>query len=120
MILDQLLKLAGMTYNWGERLFVVHWLWLMLLKESNLNEKIILLLIRYVTAGAAWLNGAFTKVAKAGQVAGSKTREKFHMAVSNLTAKVIVKNYQCYYHVAVRRTICTSTIFIDEVIVLIV
>ncbi|XP_015900292.1 binding partner of ACD11 1 isoform X1 [Ziziphus jujuba] len=42
---------------------------------------------RYVTAGAAWLNGAFTKVAKAGQVAGSKTREKFHMAVSNLTAK---------------------------------
>ncbi|RXH81667.1 hypothetical protein DVH24_035088 [Malus domestica] len=43
---------------------------------------------RYVTAGAAWLNGAFGKVAKAGQVAGTKTREKFHMAVSNLTAKV--------------------------------
>ncbi|PON55659.1 Splicing factor-like protein [Trema orientale] len=42
---------------------------------------------RYVTAGAAWLNGAFTKVAKAGQVAGTKTREKFHLAVSNLTAK---------------------------------
>ncbi|XP_062168267.1 binding partner of ACD11 1 isoform X1 [Alnus glutinosa] len=42
---------------------------------------------RYVTAGAAWLNGAFGKVAKAGQVAGTKTREKFHMAVSNLTAK---------------------------------
>ncbi|KAF5471957.1 hypothetical protein F2P56_008714 [Juglans regia] len=42
---------------------------------------------RYVTAGAAWFNGAFTKVAKAGQVAGSKTRDKFHMAVSNLTAK---------------------------------
>ncbi|PON49128.1 Splicing factor-like protein [Parasponia andersonii] len=36
---------------------------------------------RYVTAGAAWLNGAFTKVAKAGQVAGTKTREKFHLAV---------------------------------------
>ncbi|XP_062113640.1 binding partner of ACD11 1 isoform X2 [Humulus lupulus] len=42
---------------------------------------------RYVTAGAAWLNGAFSKVAKAGQVAGTKTREKFHMAVSNLTTK---------------------------------
>ncbi|GAB2296380.1 hypothetical protein Dimus_030501 [Dionaea muscipula] len=42
---------------------------------------------RYVTAGTAWLNGAFTKVAKAGQVAGTKTREKFHLAVSNLTAK---------------------------------
>ncbi|KAF4367452.1 hypothetical protein F8388_025870 [Cannabis sativa] len=44
---------------------------------------------RYVTAGAAWLNGAFSKVAKAGQVAGTKTREKFHMAVTNLTTKVI-------------------------------
>ncbi|XP_004288403.1 PREDICTED: uncharacterized protein LOC101310061 [Fragaria vesca subsp. vesca] len=42
---------------------------------------------RYVTAGAAWFNGAFSKVSKAGQVAGTKTREKFHMAVSNLTAK---------------------------------
>ncbi|KAI4350334.1 hypothetical protein L6164_004800 [Bauhinia variegata] len=42
---------------------------------------------RYVTAGTAWLSGAFTKVAKAGQVAGTKTREKFQMAVSNLTAK---------------------------------
>ncbi|GMH09709.1 hypothetical protein Nepgr_011550 [Nepenthes gracilis] len=42
---------------------------------------------RYVTAGAAWLNGAFSKVTKAGQVAGTKTREKFHLAVSNLTAK---------------------------------
>lgn len=42
---------------------------------------------RYVTAGAAWLNGAFSKVAKAGHVAGTKTRETFHMAVSNLTAK---------------------------------
>lgn len=48
----------------------------------------VLVLDRYVTAGAAWFNGAFTKVAKAGQVAGSKTRDKFHMAVSNLTAKV--------------------------------
>jgi hypothetical protein len=47
-----------------------------------------LVLDRYVTAGAAWLNGAFGKVAKAGQVAGTKTREKFHMAVSNITAKV--------------------------------
>lgn len=42
---------------------------------------------RYVTAGTAWFNGAFSKVAKAGQVAGTKTREKFHLAVSNLTAK---------------------------------
>ncbi|XP_061993900.1 binding partner of ACD11 1-like [Rosa rugosa] len=43
---------------------------------------------RYVTVGAAWFNGAFSKVAKAGQAAGTKTREKFHMVVSNLTAKV--------------------------------
>ncbi|XP_051150228.1 binding partner of ACD11 1 isoform X1 [Andrographis paniculata] len=42
---------------------------------------------RYVTAGTAWLNGAFNKVAKAGQVAGTKTREKWNMALSNLTAK---------------------------------
>ncbi|KAL8193298.1 hypothetical protein R6Q57_026879 [Mikania cordata] len=42
---------------------------------------------RYVTAGAAWLNGAFGKVAKAGQVAGTKTRQKWNLAVSNLTAK---------------------------------
>ena len=45
-------------------------------------------LCRYVTAGAAWLNGAFTKVAKVGNVAGTKTRQKFHTAMSNLTAKV--------------------------------
>jgi len=43
---------------------------------------------RYVSAGTAWLNGAFSKVAKAGQVAGTKTRAKFNLAVSNLTAKV--------------------------------
>ncbi|KAL6005136.1 hypothetical protein ACLOJK_005698 [Asimina triloba] len=43
---------------------------------------------RYVSAGTAWLNGAFGKVAKAGHVAGAKTREKFQLAVSNLTAKV--------------------------------
>ncbi|KAL3565113.1 hypothetical protein D5086_033159, partial [Populus alba] len=42
---------------------------------------------RYVSAGTAWLNGAFSKVARAGQVAGTKTREKFNLAVSNLTAK---------------------------------
>ncbi|KAG4938183.1 hypothetical protein AAZX31_16G036500 [Glycine max] len=42
---------------------------------------------RYVTAGTAWFNGAFSKVAKAGHVASSKTREKFHLAVSNLTSK---------------------------------
>lgn len=42
---------------------------------------------RYVTAGTSWLNGAFSKVAKAGQVAGSKTKEKWNFAVSNLTAK---------------------------------
>lgn len=43
---------------------------------------------RYVTAGTSWLTGAFSKVAKAGNVAGTKTREKFNMAVSNLTTKV--------------------------------
>ncbi|KAF6164001.1 hypothetical protein GIB67_028705 [Kingdonia uniflora] len=32
---------------------------------------------RYVIAGAAWFSGAFTKVAKAGQVVDPKTREKF-------------------------------------------
>ncbi|XVF06632.1 hypothetical protein REPUB_Repub06bG0066500 [Reevesia pubescens] len=42
---------------------------------------------RYITAGTAWLNGAFSKVAKAGQVAGTKTREKFNLARSNLSAK---------------------------------
>uniref|UniRef100_A0A0E0CI53 Uncharacterized protein n=1 Tax=Oryza meridionalis TaxID=40149 RepID=A0A0E0CI53_9ORYZ len=36
----------------------------------------------------SWLNGAFSKVAKAVHVAGSRTREKFQIAVSNLTAKV--------------------------------
>lgn len=52
---------------------------------------------RYVTAGTAWLNGAFGKVAKAGQVAGSKTREKWSMAVSNLTAKVrVFQLFLCY------------------------
>ncbi|ONM07633.1 RNA binding (RRM/RBD/RNP motifs) family protein [Zea mays] len=43
---------------------------------------------RYVSAGTSWLNGAFSKVAKAGHVAGSRTREKFQLAVSNLTAKL--------------------------------
>ncbi|XP_071690535.1 binding partner of ACD11 1-like [Rutidosis leptorrhynchoides] len=42
---------------------------------------------RYVTAGATWLNGAFGKVAKVGQVAGTKTRHKWNLAVSNLTTK---------------------------------
>lgn len=42
---------------------------------------------RYVTAGTTWLTGAFSKVARAGNVAGTKTREKFNMAVSNLTSK---------------------------------
>ncbi|KAL1815171.1 binding partner of ACD11 1 [Daucus carota subsp. sativus] len=42
---------------------------------------------RYVTAGTSWLNGTFGKVAKAGQVAGTKTRAKWSMALSNLTAK---------------------------------
>lgn len=45
-------------------------------------------MIRYVTVGTTWLNGAFTKVAKVGQVAGTKTREKWNLALSNLTAKV--------------------------------
>lgn len=39
---------------------------------------------RYVSAGTTWLNGSFSKVAKAGKVAGTKTREKFSLAVSNL------------------------------------
>ncbi|KAL0344892.1 UNVERIFIED_CONTAM: Binding partner of ACD11 1 [Sesamum radiatum] len=42
---------------------------------------------RYVAAGTAWLNGTFNKVAKAGQVAGVKTREKWTLAFSNLVAK---------------------------------
>ncbi|ONK81897.1 uncharacterized protein A4U43_C01F33980 [Asparagus officinalis] len=42
---------------------------------------------RYVTAGTAWLNGAFGKVAKVGHVAGMKTKEKFQLAVSNMSAK---------------------------------
>ncbi|KAK9668582.1 hypothetical protein RND81_13G070000 [Saponaria officinalis] len=42
---------------------------------------------RYVTAGAAWFDGAFSKVAKAGSVAGTKTRQKFNTALSNLTSK---------------------------------
>ncbi|KAH9619186.1 hypothetical protein KSS87_012840 [Heliosperma pusillum] len=43
---------------------------------------------RYVTAGAAWFDGAFSKVAKAGHVAGTKTRQKFNTALANLTSKV--------------------------------
>lgn len=43
---------------------------------------------RYVTAGAAWFSGAFSKVARVGQVAGSKTKEKFNLAVSNMSSKV--------------------------------
>ncbi|KAL6987287.1 hypothetical protein U1Q18_013039 [Sarracenia purpurea var. burkii] len=42
---------------------------------------------KYVTVGTAWLNGAFSKVTKAGQVAGTKTREKWNLAVSNMTTK---------------------------------
>lgn len=41
---------------------------------------------RYVSAGTSWLNGAFSKVAKVGQVASTKAKEKFELAVSNLTA----------------------------------
>ncbi|KAK3028699.1 hypothetical protein RJ639_038952, partial [Escallonia herrerae] len=48
---------------------------------------------RYVTAGRAWLNGAFGKVAKAGQVAGTKTRDKWNTAVSNMTAKMFILVY---------------------------
>ncbi|XP_019420364.1 PREDICTED: binding partner of ACD11 1-like isoform X3 [Lupinus angustifolius] len=42
---------------------------------------------RYVAAGTSWLNDAFDKVARAGHVAGTKTREKFHLAFPNFTAK---------------------------------
>ena len=41
-----------------------------------------------MSAGTTWLNGAFSKVARVGQVAGTKTREKFNLVVSNLIAKV--------------------------------
>ncbi|KAF6139186.1 hypothetical protein GIB67_040333 [Kingdonia uniflora] len=41
---------------------------------------------RYITVGAAWFSGAFTKVAKARKVASSHTKEKFQLAMSNLTA----------------------------------
>ncbi|KAG6412187.1 hypothetical protein SASPL_124857 [Salvia splendens] len=58
---------------------------------------------RYVTAGTSWLNGAFTKVAKVGQVAGSKTREKWNMALSNIRAKSLnidfipyISAYSCF------------------------
>jgi hypothetical protein len=54
-----------------------------------------------VTAGTSWLTGAFSKVAKAGNIAGTKTREKFNMAVSNLTTKVghshSLKIICCYF-----------------------
>ncbi|KAL8204870.1 hypothetical protein R6Q57_010493 [Mikania cordata] len=50
---------------------------------------------RYVTAGTAWLNGAFGKVAKAGQVAGTKTRHKWNLAVSNFTTKDFVMRCKC-------------------------
>ncbi|KAL8129477.1 hypothetical protein V2J09_018632, partial [Rumex salicifolius] len=59
---------------------------------------------RYVTAGTAWFNGAFNRVAKAGQVAGTKTKQKFHMAMSNLTAKVgffYKRSYQSVFIVIV-------------------
>ncbi|ESQ50656.1 hypothetical protein EUTSA_v10022812mg [Eutrema salsugineum] len=42
---------------------------------------------RYVTAGAAWFSGAFSKVARVGQIASSKTKEKFNLAVSNIASK---------------------------------
>ena len=38
-----------------------------------------------MTAGTSWLNGNFGNVAKAG---GTKTRAKWSMALSNLTAKL--------------------------------
>lgn len=41
-----------------------------------------------MTAGAAWFSGAFSKVARVGQIAGSKTKEKFNLAVSNMASKV--------------------------------
>ena len=41
-----------------------------------------------MSAGTSSLNGAFSKVAKAGHVAGSRTREKLQLVVSDLAAKV--------------------------------
>ncbi|KAJ6763065.1 SERINE/ARGININE-RICH SPLICING FACTOR [Salix purpurea] len=78
---------------------------------------------RYVSAGTAWLNGAFSKVAKAGQVAGTKTRAKFNLAVSNLTAKaplvtflfasiVVFKNPQSLYETG---TLSAESCFIKHV-----
>lgn len=55
---------------------------------------------RYVTAGAAWLS----KVAKAGNVAGAKTREKFQLAVTNLTAKVSVTTTDVSMYIVLVRT----------------
>nr|GLL24428.1 binding partner of ACD11 1 isoform X2 [Ipomoea trifida] len=54
---------------------------------------------RYVTAGAAWLNGAFTRVAKAGQAASTKTREKWNLAFSNMTAKGVGKENYMQSHI---------------------
>ncbi|XP_078430854.1 RNA binding (RRM/RBD/RNP motifs) family protein isoform X2 [Wolffia australiana] len=42
---------------------------------------------RYVATGTAWFNGAFSRVARAGHMAGMRTKEKFQTAVSNFSAK---------------------------------
>ncbi|XP_050944405.1 binding partner of ACD11 1-like isoform X2 [Cucumis melo] len=66
---------------------------------------------KYVTASAAWLNGAFGKVAKAGQAAGTKTREKFHLAMSNLTSKVIFSSGFCSTTTTIIIIICIFFFF---------
>jgi hypothetical protein len=38
--------------------------------------------------GRRWLNGDFSKVAKDGHFAGSRTREMFQLVMSDLKAKV--------------------------------
>ncbi|KAL6548051.1 hypothetical protein OROHE_009756 [Orobanche hederae] len=68
---------------------------------------------RYVTAGTSWLNGAFTKVAIVGQVAGLKTREKWNLALSNLTAKSSVHQILCPAGMFIRSTAQTHLKLID-------
>lgn len=55
---------------------------------ARVGVRVCMWMNRYVTAGTAWLNGAFGKVAKVGNMAGAKTKEKFQLAVANLTVKV--------------------------------
>lgn len=59
-----------------------------------------------MTAGAAWFSGAFSKVARVGQIAGSKTKEKFNLAVSNITSKVSHQNQSTFHGFVRRKKVC--------------